>query len=78
MNCLTCKFAEWDKTANGRLHPNKQGQCKYEIPKIIIPKAFYFFSSGDQKPCGGYIYRDKPLTDCPTYQPIQSYLDSQK
>ena len=29
--CMGCTFAEWDKTASGRLSPNGGGQCKWTV-----------------------------------------------
>jgi hypothetical protein len=29
--CANCKFAEWDKTASGRLHPSGGGLCKWTV-----------------------------------------------
>lgn len=73
MNCLTCKLAEWDKTANGRLHPNKNGRCKWEFPLIVLPVAFYYIggSKGSvPSPNGGRISRDERyLKDCPAWAP---------
>jgi hypothetical protein len=64
MNCVGCVYARWERTANDRLHPNKQGQCTalegFSIPSI--PAAFYWGSSDrEPKPSGGYIERDKEL-----------------
>lgn len=62
--CETCKWAEWNVTASGRLHPNKGDRCgfKWELPPV--PAAFYFI--GKPIPCGGYIERGDrtKLTEC--------------
>lgn len=29
--CIGCRFADWKKTAAGRLHPDKTGRCRYEV-----------------------------------------------
>jgi hypothetical protein len=29
MNCNGCLYAEWKRTSNGRLHPDKMGRCTY-------------------------------------------------
>jgi hypothetical protein len=69
--CLTCKYADWNKTAGGRLHPDGYGRCTYPIPELIIPKVFYWigFGHGQPRPNGGIIERrngdDRP---CPTYK----------
>lgn len=36
MTCFGCKFAEWQRTKTGALHPNKQGKCMW---KVVIPVA---------------------------------------
>jgi len=28
--CLDCKFADWNRTANGRLHPSGDGRCSWK------------------------------------------------
>jgi hypothetical protein len=35
-NCTDCIYADWKRTANGRLHPSGDGCCakKIEIPKL--------------------------------------------
>lgn len=60
--CDDCKFAEWKRTASGRLHPDKSGRCGAVIPKLL-PKAFYWFGGG---PCigGGHISRCDPAAEC--------------
>lgn len=64
-NCLNCTYAKWLRTINGRLHPDKRGQCTYSI-NIIIPKAFYWI--GSPQPNGGYLERNRPYEDCPTWR----------
>ena len=29
MTCDKCKFANWKRTSNGRLHPDGTGRCTY-------------------------------------------------
>ena len=31
--CLDCRFAEWDRTSRGALHPNGHGKCTWD--KVI-------------------------------------------
>lgn len=74
MKCNGCKFAEWERTASGRLHPQKQGRCTYlkQHPiKISLPAAFYFGTIWNRDVTlqigGGWIERDYDYThDCPT------------
>lgn len=70
MNCDTCKFADWKRTSNGRLHPNKSGKCTFVWTPPPLPKAFYFYGSSHARPNGGSIERGSSLTDgCPCYSP---------
>jgi hypothetical protein len=68
--CTTCRFASWDKTASGRLHPSGDGRCTWEVPSINLPIAFYFVGSVDRhnipQPSGGSINR-KRLKPCPAW-----------
>lgn len=36
--CVTCCFAEWKRTANGRRHPDGTGNCRVEFPDAPLPK----------------------------------------
>lgn len=64
MTCDECKFADWKRTANGRLHPSKAGMCKRldVFPlDMRLPAAFYWIGHVGPKPSGGYIERDRQL-----------------
>lgn len=58
--CLKCRFAEWKKTAAGRLHPSGAGRCHWKMPEIALPKSRYYI--GHERvippPTGGYIERN--------------------
>lgn len=41
--CETCKFADWERTSNGRLHPGGHGKCTWK-KKIQLPESFWDFS----------------------------------
>lgn len=61
MTCDNCTLADWRRTSNGRLHPNKSGRCKWLTERGIdtrLPTAFYWLTS--PTPSGGYIERGKP------------------
>lgn len=65
MRCDDCDFAEWKRTSNGRLHPDKSGYCtrlrKHPLD-LRIPAAFYWGAYGrDPQPSGGYITRSNDL-----------------
>jgi hypothetical protein len=66
IQCETCKFAEWKRTANGRLHPDKSGKCTRLIAHPLdfrVPAAFYWHSVPN--PLGGYIQRgEKDRSKC--------------
>jgi hypothetical protein len=64
MNCNGCFYAEWKRTSNERLHPDKMGRCTYPDKHPLdlekkIPGAFLIFSS--LRLDGGYIERDHEL-----------------
>jgi hypothetical protein len=67
MICDGCKYADWHRTSNGRLHPDRQGRCTYKIPEIIIPAAFHWmWDDRPPRPSGGGIERGATLRrDCP-------------
>lgn len=60
--CDDCIFANWKRTTNGRLHPDKSGRCKAPLPNFDVPAAFYWgaLNSGP-RPNGGYIERGSQL-----------------
>jgi hypothetical protein len=62
-NCRTCIFASWAKTANGRRMPHAGGNCHAE-PVIKIPKAKLPIGGQFHLRSEGYIWWDRPLTDC--------------
>lgn len=62
-NCTECKYAEWNVTATGRLHPSGDGWCKYPFKAPELPQAFYWICRGDPQPCGGHINRRQELKD---------------
>ena len=69
LKCDGCKYADWQRTANGRLHQNKQGRCafKYSIPPL--PQSRYFIG-GTPEAYGGQIERGRVLKDhCVYYAP---------
>ena len=77
--CLTCRFAEWKRTASGKLHPDGSGRCRWEMPKIALPKAFYYVGSRDRgapQTSGGRIERRADFdyerkafeATCPAYE----------
>jgi hypothetical protein len=57
--CTDCKYAEWKRTAAGKLHPSGDGQCRYPWKMPELPVAFHWMGSGGPKPFGGRIYRKR-------------------
>lgn len=35
--CIGCRFAEWERTKNGKLHPNKLGHCTWGSKMSPMP-----------------------------------------
>ena len=69
MKCDKCKWANWNRTKNGRLHPDKGGRCTKEIVIPAIPEAFYWINNMPTKPYGGYIERGRDLqNNCVYYE----------
>lgn len=67
-SCDKCAHAIWNRTANGRLHPNKQGRCGFPLVIPQLPNAMYWISSAP-KPSGGFIKRGHVYeTHCAYYQ----------
>lgn len=67
--CLTCRWAEWKRTAAGHLHPDGTGHCTYKVVMPILPNAFYYVGTGRNipAPTGGSIDRKhNPVESCPT------------
>jgi len=71
MKCDKCKWAEWARTKNGRLHPDKSGKCSYEIviPELPSAKCWPGFHDRPPEPSWGFIERGRELNkDCIYYE----------
>lgn len=81
MKCDGCKYADWKKTSNGRLHPDKTGRCRFEWVPPPFPAAFYFSSwssnAGEApRPSGGFIERGQELRrECPCREELPPAQD---
>lgn len=65
--CNHCAHADWKRTANGRLHPDKTGRCTVVVKLPVLPQAFYWI--GVPNASGGYIERGRELADhCAHFQ----------
>lgn len=56
--CLSCVFAEWEKTADGRRHPSGDGRCKFKFEMPKLPSSMYWVGV-EPTPNGGFINRRK-------------------
>lgn len=72
--CDGCKYAEWRKTSNGRLHPSGDGMCAYPWTLPKLPASMYFVG-GEPRPSGGVIRRKEEHKDhCPYWNPANGEL----
>ena len=72
--CNGCKYADWQRTAAGRLHPSGDGKCTYEYKVPRLPLAFYYIG-GTPAPCGGHISRRRKFKEhCPYWSPANAHL----
>lgn len=66
-DCTHCKWAAWDRTAAGKLHPLGGGECTYKIVVRQLPAAFYWVFNPHHS--GGFITRRRELkTHCTYYE----------
>lgn len=70
MECDDCKYADWKRTSNGRLHPSGEGRCtvakKVPIPPSARDLFFYLrnvIENGVLTIEGGNIERGETLKD---------------
>lgn len=62
-NCTDCKYANWNRTKSGKLHPSGDGKCiyPYKVPKL--PESMYWISQTNPTPAGGFINRREELKE---------------
>ena len=60
-NCTDCKYAQWEKTKTGRLHPSGNGKCTYNYKVPQLPASMHWHGGKPLKPLGGQINRKKEL-----------------
>jgi hypothetical protein len=66
--CTNCKWAEWKRTANGRLHPSGEGRCAFPYKVPPLPAAFGWIGRLTPVPSGGHIERKRELKEhCPYF-----------
>jgi hypothetical protein len=67
-NCKGCKYAKWEKTVAGRLHPSGMGRCTFPWKMPPLPASMYFTGMSNPSLCGGWIERKRELKEhCPYY-----------
>lgn len=73
--CEGCLFADWDRTSNGRLHPNKMGTCTWK-KTVRVPPSYRGSVMGRHTPgapevlSAGRIERGQyGFKACDVYQP---------
>lgn len=63
--CNGCRYARWDRTKAGRLHPNGYGRCQYKWEMPALPASMYWIGR-PPSPLGSLIERREQLKDhCP-------------
>lgn len=62
--CLGCKYADWRRNADGKLHKSGEGRCTAPFSlKLDIPAAFYELQQ--TRIGGGFVHRSaKPVLSC--------------
>lgn len=74
-NCTHCKYAEWDLTAAGKLHPSGTGRCAVEIKIPPLPASMFWISAPYAS--YGHINRKKVFeTDCTYFAQREKALDA--
>jgi len=58
-NCTGCKYAKWERTKTGRLHPSGDGECVYPYKVPSLPAAMFWINT--PRPMGGFINRREDL-----------------
>ena len=72
-DCTHCKYAEWERTKNGALHPKGDGRCTYTVKIPPLPASQYWAweAQGHPKVLGGWINRRLHLlAHCVYYEAV--------
>ena len=64
--CVTCKWAEWQRTPTGRIKSSVAGRCKYPIEDHMptLPASMEL-----RTPRAKAIWSHRCYTECPVYEP---------
>jgi|WetSurMetagenome_2_1015567.scaffolds.fasta_scaffold08100_6 hypothetical protein len=62
-DCTYCKYADWQRTTTGRLHPSGDGKCSYNYRLPDLPQSMWWLGKEPPKPYGRWITRKQLLDD---------------
>lgn len=66
-NCKGCKYADWNRTKAGALHPSGDGHCTYPWSLPPLPASMFWVGHGPPRPNGGFISRKREHSAHCTY-----------
>lgn len=66
--CKTCRYAEWKKTATGRLSPTGDGMCAYDVWHPVPCSTFVYDYKDGVVIKGGFINRHRDINHCDVYE----------
>ena len=70
-SCKGCKYADWERTKAGRLHPTGGGTCIFYVKMPALPNSMYWLLGAGPSFYGGSINRYQEFkTDCPCWMPL--------
>jgi len=69
--CDDCRYADWHRTADGKLHPLRGGKCTYQVTLKDLPVVCRWFY--EPPTCiGGYIERGSGHgLECVYWAPVE-------
>ncbi len=68
MRCADCRFAEWERTATGRLSPKGRGLCNWRKTVRVAASCISARDKTRVEFWGGTIWRkDDPMNGCPVF-----------
>lgn len=60
-----CKYAQWERTVSGKLHPSGRGVCTFQVKVPTLPASMRYHGGII---FGGGINRRRPFDEeCPTF-----------
>ena len=69
--CKRCRWADWNRTRNGSLHPDGGGRCKFVWVAPPLPASMYWIGGAPATPGGGFIERNgHEIHQCRTFDPL--------